>query len=328
MFSSYRKMKQSRAAITALLSFAILGTGCGKPERLDPLASTLVGGPPALMKIKINNYNAAPGKAFQHLFVSNFSVKVRKGELKKSFARDGLYDDLKVALNPNYGFLLTNPETVVNGYSDLLLYYLGIKSPQQILVYCSPAQMNSIARDQFLYNDTRRAGSPATYIGLRDCQKNYMGLDPNKFNYTGDGIPDYLKLTCGLNPGNRFDAFVSSSGDGVANIDKCKMHLPIDEDSRSMANQIFAYKYDIRTLTDGSAEFKVTNIPIFDDEENFIAIYLTETDLSDQTLTLYTAFARIPPGFNGRELEFDYWYQGTPATQMNREIIVPPPPAP
>jgi hypothetical protein len=157
MFSSYRKMKQSIQATSLLLCLAILASACGKPDRLDPLASTLIGGPPALLKIKINNYNPAPGKAFQHLFVSNFSAKVRKGELKKSFARDGLYDDLKIALNPNYGFLLTGPETVVTGFSDMVLYFLGIKSPQQILVYCSPSMMNSVSRDQFLAKSETRS---------------------------------------------------------------------------------------------------------------------------------------------------------------------------
>jgi len=308
-----------------LLSLGLLVAACGKPDRLEDLASSAIGGPPPTMTIRINNYRPQPGKAFQHLFVSNFSVKAKNSRLYRSTSRDGMPDELKTVLNPTYGFLISGPETVVVGFADLVLFNLGIQSPQQNLVFCSSMQMDSSTNDAFIYNDSRLIGNPQVFLGLRDCEKNYLGLNPNKWSNSNDGIPDYLKMRCGLNPANTFDAFISTAGDGVANIDKCKMNIPVDESAFTDANQYFAYKYDIDMVGDGSGQFEISNIPIIDDgEENFIAIYVSESDLSDQSLSLYSAYAILRAPFTNRTLELDYWaLQGVPSSFQNQRIAIP-----
>jgi hypothetical protein len=321
MFVGYSHAFMRVKTAVAGLGVACLVAGCGKAEELHPLTSAAVGGLPVTMTVRIKNYAPQPGKVFQNLFVSNFSAKARKGRILKVSSRDGLDDAFKKSLNADYGFLLTGPETAVTGFADTVIFNLGVKTPQQPLLYCAGSQMDSSTNDAFIYNDDRIAGSPQVFLGLRDCEKNYLGLDANSFNNAADGIPDYLKIQCGLNPADKFDAFVSSAGDGIANIDKCKMHLPIDEDARTDYNQLFAYKYSIKTLDDGSKELIISNIPVVDKGvENFLAFYITESDTSNQTLSLYTAFAVLTKDYSNKTFEFDYWAD-IPSHFVNQRIL-------
>lgn len=296
---------------------------CSKTEALKPLGEASLTSPPETMSVRIKNYRAQPGKTFQHLFVSNFSVNFARGQLLKSTSRDGMADSLKLSLASQFGFDITGPETRVPGFADLLLWDMGVQLPAQALIRCVPSGMLSSSNDGIAYNDSRYAGSPAIFLGLRDCEKNYLSLDPRKFSNSGDGMPDYLKLRCGLNPSNPYDAFMSTSGDGVSNLDKCKWHIPLDERADSDGNILFRYNYDVQVKGDGSTEFLISNISILDGgKDNFLVFYLTETDLADRSLSLYTAFAILKSGYAGKTLQFSYW-GAIPATFNNQEILVP-----
>jgi hypothetical protein len=296
---------------------------CSKGEALKSLDKNSLVLDPITFNLHIKNYRPQVGKSLQHLFVSNFSVTAKGGGLLYSSARDGLSDQLKISLNPTYGFFPNTPESSVAGFSDLLLYHLGLDLSQQNLVFCSGNQIASSTNDAFIYNDTRPGGSADTVLGLRDCQKIYMGLNPNKFDNAGNGIPDYLKLRCGLNPANKNEAYLSTAGDGISNLEKCKRHLPITESSNSMANRALAYVYTSQLNSDGTMDFWVNNIAVSDDgAENFLAIYITETSDTNQGPGLVTGYARVSSRLEGQTVDVDYWGTGSnPLT--NREIVIP-----
>lgn len=309
--------------ISTLVATTLIITGCGKPEALKPLDANSLAVPPQVMSVRIKGYRPQAGKTFQNLFVSNFSVKAAKGKLELSSSRDGMPDSLKQSLIPQYGFKIDNPESTTFGFADLLLFNSGITIPQQNLLYCSPNLSFSSSNDDFTYQDKRFVGSPQTFLGLRDCEKLYMGLDPKSFNSAGDGIPDYLKLRCGLNPLDKNDAYLSAAGDGVSNLDKCKKNIPIDESATSEANQLFAYQYLTEVQPDGSVTFTISNIPILNGgQDNFLAFYMTETDLGNKAPALYTAFAILKNGYANKTLQFDYWAKD-PTTFFKQEVQVP-----
>ena len=309
-----------KSRVWLALAFAVI-TACGKRSPLTPVTNASIATPPDTFTLVIKGYRPQAGATRLHLFVSNFSTRVVRSELLESRARDGLTDTLKRQLSPEYGFNLDEPESVVTGFADLLLFKLGIRTPQQNLLFCALSQRGSAANDALTYADPRLSGSPVLTLGLRDCEKQYLNLDPNLFDYVGNGIPDYLKLRCGLNTLNASDAFVSTAGDGVANIDKCKQNIPIDE--RASDNQVFAYRYASVLNTDGSEDLTVSNIPITNQgADNFVAMYVVEQDLTTQATALYTAFAILKSGYVNRTLNVSYWAT-SPAQFTNRQVAVP-----
>lgn len=309
----------SKLLVTTLSIVAL--AACSKNESLSPLAQGQFALAPQYVTVKIQGYKPQSGNTFQNLFVSNFSVTAKGGQLYYSSARD-MSDSLKQSLANDYGFTLSSPESSVLGFADLLLYQAGVKLSQQTLMTCSSSLQSNTSADGFFYNDDR-AGGATTFLGLRDCDKVYMGLNPNKFNYNGNGIPDYLQMRCGLNPLNKNQAFVSTAGDGVANIDKCKRHIPIDENAYTQPNQLFAYNYNNQLNSDGTTTFTVSNIPVMNNgAENFIAFYVTETNSALNTQSVYTAYAVLKDGYAGKTLLINYWALSS-ATYNNQEIVVP-----
>ena len=300
---------------------SLILVACGTKQPVANLSQASITDPPETVTLHIKNYRPQSGNVHQNLFVSNFSVKVSQSQLHLSTARDGMSDEQKLSLGGTYGLTTLTPESTVTGFADLLLFSLGLTLPQQGSLHC--ASLLSSTNEAFTYNDTRLPGGPQTVLGLRDCEKVYLGLDPLKFDNAGNGIPDSLKLRCGLNPTNTSSAYISTAGDGVANIDKCKRNIPLDESAFTQANQLFAYKYQTQANSDGSTDFTISNVPVLNHgADNFIAFYVTETSLSSSTPSLYTAFAILKDGYNGRTLNFDYWAT-TPSQFVNQQIQTP-----
>src|SRR5262245_13466257 len=126
--------------IAFLLTTLLFVTACMQPrEALKELKIGQFASPPETVTIRIKNYRPQAGNTLQNLFVSNFSVTASAGQLHWSTARDGMPDDMKLALQSNYGFLIDSPESTVFGFPDLLIYHAGIKLNQQSLLYCSPS---------------------------------------------------------------------------------------------------------------------------------------------------------------------------------------------
>lgn len=315
------KMKTKWLRLLGVLFWWLCLSGCND-SNLQSLGQAQFAQPPQTMSIAIMNYAPQPGNAFKDLFVSNFSVKAAQGQLLLSTSRDGLPDTLKQQLNPVFGFVPGPGAYSVNpGFSDLLLDLLGVTATQESQLVCSTNLQQSSSNDAFIFPDIRVPGSPMAFIGLRDCEKDYLGLNPQKFDNNGNGIPDYLKIRCSLNPRDAHDYAIDGAADGVSNYDKCKEHIPIDESSTSQPNTLFAYHYKYDVFPNGTRNLYVSNIPILNGgQDNFIAFYLTEMNLSTKAVSLYTAFTILGGGSNGLNLKFNYWAT-SPANFFNQEVV-------
>ena len=313
-------MKQNTLFIGCLLATTIFGA-CHE-DTLQPLNQGKFAAPPETVAVQIMGYQPAPGNVFKDLFVSNFSVKAAVGVLSLSTARDGLGDGLKQGLAATFGFNAgTNPYSANPGFSDLLLYDMGVTFSQQPLLSCATNLQQSSTNDAFVFQDTRNGAPFTAFLGLRDCEKQYLGLNTSLFDNSRSGIPDYLKIRCGLNPKDPNDVTLSPAADGVTNYEKCKQHIPIDESAASQPNILFAYKYDFEVHADGTQNLAVSNIAVLNHgQDNLIAIYLTEENLTTKANSLFTAFAILPTAMNGRTLRFNYWATD-PTKYTNQEII-------
>lgn len=295
--------------LSTLLSLILVSSGCQSDPQLSPLAPI----PPVpiepLISLQIKHYLPLPGNTLREFFISNFSVKLEKGQLTYSTSRDGLSDAFKAAHATDYGFNPDSPTSNLSGLSDLYIYLTGTVTTHQTSLNCAPNLLLNSSGDLYIYQDSRlNSNAPLAVLGLRDCEKLYMGLDVTKFDYTGGGIPDYLKLRCGLNPKNSDDINLNPAGDGISNLEKCKRHLPIDENAKSKANQLYAYQYSSQLNPDGTYDFTVANIPVMNEgQDNFIAIYIVEVNTSTQISTLATGFSILNSGVIGKKLTANYW---------------------
>jgi hypothetical protein len=310
--------------MTAVASTAAFLCSCQmNTETLTPVNLSSFAAPPETVSITIKSYNPQAGNALQNIFVSNLSVKAGHGQLEWSTARDGLSDTVKTNTFNIYGFSSDSPESVVPGYADLVLYGAGINLTNYGQMACNTNKFGSSSNDMIIYNDDRYGNAQRT-LGLRDCVKSYLGLNASKFDNNANGIPDYLELRCGMNPLSASTAYASTAGDGVANIDKCKMNIPIAESMSSQSSQTYAYKYkQTNNPLDGSIEFNISNIPILrGGDENLIVFYITEVNKNTGTTSLYTAYAVLKAGYNGKTLQFNYWAT-SPANFFNQQVVVP-----
>ncbi|OFZ14654.1 MAG: hypothetical protein A2Z20_03715 [Bdellovibrionales bacterium RBG_16_40_8] len=315
-------MRNNYISIISVISI-IFCFGCAKHQNeLLPLELGSFAVKPKTITIRIKNYNPRPGQEFQNLFVSNYSVIAELGSLQLSSARDGLSDFTKNQKYITNGFATFSAESVLPGIADIFLFYSGIVSSQYYTLYCSQSLMQNSSNDAFVYDDTSRPnGYSNEFLGLRDCVKYYMGLNPALFDYDNDGIPDYLEVRAGLNPANKYDAYLSTAGDGVLNIDKVKRNIPIDENAYTQPNQIFSYKYETQVNIDNSRDFIISNIPVLNNGiENFISFNLTEYDISDTSTSIYTAFMIIKNVTTSAPLEIGYWATD-PTKYYNQQII-------
>ncbi|MDR3607072.1 MAG: hypothetical protein P4M08_06805 [Oligoflexia bacterium] len=315
-------MKKSKRLIRFFAIAWVAATGCTPAHKtLTPLQALQVALPPQTVTIKLTGYKPAAERSFSNIFVNNFSVKASQGQLTYSSARDGMPDTLKLAHIADYNFGTGSAESAVPYFPDLVLYLAGITSSSQSLLYCPPSQTLSSTNDLFSYIDTRTSPPTTQYLGLRDCDKLYIGLNNNLFDNDGDGIPDYLELRCGLNPANPNDANLSIAGDGVSNIQKCKQGIPVDENANSQPNQLFASKYRTTVQSDGTTAFSVSNLPVLNGgQDNFIAFHLTELDNTTQKSFLFTAFYILPAGSAGQTFSFAYWANQQGMTPQNQGL--------
>lgn len=305
----------------AFLALAAVSSACQTPNNLTPLDATPIATPPQTITFKIKAYTPKPGHIFKQFFIQNTSIKAKNGILQPVTSRDALPDVVKSQHNSDYNFTLGGPNSANPYFGDLFLYLVGIQYPQQPLLYCASNLMNSTTNDAIIFTDHR--DGMLKFLGLRDCEKSYLGLDFNKFDYDGDGIPDYLELRCGLNPKNANDAALAITGDGVNNLEKCKRNIPIDENADSQPNKLFAYNYDQKLQADGSTIFTISNIPIINGGlDNFFTFYLTELNSVSLQTTIYTAFSNLGANSQDRTFQIDFWGVD-PAHATNQELIFP-----
>jgi hypothetical protein len=309
-----------RYMIGIFVAASLMGCTQGKLTRLRAVQTLK---PFEKISLEITDYKPTAGRDFKHIFVSNFSVKVDRSNLEYSAARDGLYDTLKTSLENQYGFALDLPDWNGDGFSDLLMYLSGITYANQSTLFCSSMQRTNSANDGFSYTDRRLSSPTPQFLGLRDCEKSFLQLNANQFDFDKDGIPDYLEIRNGLNPKNVADANVSASADGIPNIEKVKRNIPVDEDGKAEANAGYAYEYKTDLTLAGIRTFNIKNIPILrGGVDNFIAIYLTEVDPATQQTYLYSAYIVIDRAMsNNSSIRFPFWANTPSASFTNQEIL-------
>lgn len=290
-------------------AFASLLSGCLAQKKNGPTLLELNQGEaitaPPTITLKMNQYRPAAGRSFKEIFVSNFSMRCRMGTCEESTSGDGLTDSEKIRAT-EYNFSTGSTHTKGEEHiSDLLLFLLGVTAPYQDNIHCS--DKNSTAGDIITYGGFT--------FGLRNCERRYLGLNTALFDFDNDGIPDYLELRCGLNPKNKMDAAISTSGDRLSNLEKCKRNIAVDESADSNANQLFAYQYQTRLESDGSKSITTGNIPVRNNRQNLIAFYLIEVEARTGKAFLFTAYALITPSSRAPVYQFNWW--GGPGSQTN-----------
>ena len=285
------------------------------------------------LTLTIKNYTPRPRYAFKNIFVSNYSVVLVNGQNYLSSAWDGITDDFKSGLGLSYNFSLTNAYSPGSSFSNLLLYLSGIPvgendlfcaSSNSVSGFCTPSinnpnpAANNCANDAFSIPSSSTLGT--TFVGMSDCEKRYIGLNINQFDSNSSGVPDYLKLKCGLNPFNAIDSSVDLSNDGLSNIDKCKAHIPYDEYALTPENELYAYHYNTLSSADGTYQFTIDNISLLNQgDHNFIAIYIVESREADSTEALSSAYIILTTStLNPRVASLDYWGPST-----NVQVTIP-----
>lgn len=311
--------------IIALAASLVMSLGCSRTNQLQNLALGSAAPQPDTVTFVIKNYKPQSGNTIQNIFASNFSVKVANGQLYYSTARDGFSDVEKTSLASTYGFLLNVSETPTRttNFADLFLYRLGIVTSQQSSMYCASSYLASSSNDMLTYTDTRITSTQV--LGLRDCEKIYLGLTPSSFDTAGNGIPDYMKLRCGINMLSKNAAYISTSGDGMSDLEKCRRHIPLDENAYTQPNQLYAYQYSTTLNTDGTTDLTIANIPLLNSgTDNFIAFYITEASGSSTTQSLYTAFTILTSSSKNKTVNVPYWAPTSDSTKfLNQQIVVP-----
>lgn len=281
---------------------------------------------PTVITLKLKKYRPESGRQFKEIFVSNFASMVHRGKAEDSYSRDSLSDEVKNKATGEYNMNAGSPNSANSYFSDLMLFLSGIKYTQQSYLHCANSLNASRSNDIIQYMDDRVTPAQLTYLGLRDCEKSYMGLRPDTFDYDKDTIPDYLELRCRLNPRNPNDAALSPTGDGVSQLEKCKRHIPVDESANSDSNKLWGYKYEIRNEKDGTKTITISNVPVLkDNKQNLIAFYIIEGDNLTARTYLYTAYSLLTPkvGQSG-DYEFDYWVvPGDTNTYFNQVVSFP-----
>ena len=302
--------------IYVLLIFGAFGQCLGCASSVDPLqalSQEVHAPPPDTVTLNLTHYQPQAGQAFTYLFVNNYSVKASMGQITYSDSRDSLSDALKSSLGSQYGFIVGQVRSNT-AFMDLTLWLSGITLDQQASLPRSGVGVSCTGKDAITYTDQRQTTSPQVLLGLSDEEKQFLDLNYESFDTDGDGIPDSLEVRCGLNPLSNQDAPLDLASDGYSSLQKCQMGIPIDESYAT--NQQLAYVYTTTAVPGAGRTLSVSNIPVlYTGRENFIAMFIVETQLTTQTNSasgapttiLYTAFAILSAGQAGQVLEAPYW---------------------
>ncbi len=222
--------------------------------------------------VRITDYCPEDNKEYVDFYAVNRSARIRDGELRIDFDREGLvniYDnDEELNINP------FKADSNGDGYGDFLIHLSGINRENQThLKICEdPTQDTDLD-------------------GLTDCEENnLLHTHPQYFDTDHDGIPDELEVRNNMNPSDPNDAFQDIDGDMLSNSDEIKLNTPIDVSNTRSINSL-AYRYDIQTeIREGRSCYDMTvfNIPLVKvSNGNLIRIYLIEK-ISDLDMNMRT----------------------------------------
>jgi hypothetical protein len=240
---------QTKTAITLILlaTLGLTSTACSKFELAGVVS------PPKMIQVKVANYCPNNNNTFVNSFAFNYSsYNSGHGDIADT-DRDGLSDQFETnSVNQaTYNISAGNAITNSFGYSDLVMVNGGLTVDQQVaLQQCDDFNL-----------DTDRDG-------LTDCEEDLLGTDPQNPDTDGDGIPDGIENRYGLNAINALDAAMDTVNDGVSNLEKIRMNVPVYMRASSQ-NPYVPVSYEVSTYVNDVTlqncySFLIKNIPIVD----------------------------------------------------------------
>lgn len=302
-------MKSIFATIFIEVLIVTAVAGCGRlgfqqTSNLTDLVQSAFVETPETVTVQVKNYCPTSGRSFKDVFVSNFSVEVIQGQNRFDSDADGLPDFIETENGQKFNISPYSTDSNNDGFGDLFMYLSGIDASQQSHLRCLDAS-NGDGSGVVL----ARPGQPDQFIGLTNCEKELMHIDPADFDTDGDGIPDILELRCGLNPADSNDALLDPDGDGLTNYEECKRHTPSSESNKAggLSKLEYVYKQTVRVANGQQCiDFEISNISVLNHgKDNLIALYLTEVD-GYQKEHLSTTFMLLPNDSAGSTIAIEY----------------------
>ncbi len=271
--------------------FVFLLTGCidGKKE-LTPISQNVEEPKHPTVNITMTDYCVKDGQRV-NFFLHNPYVRVTSQGVLLDNDGDGIHNEEEEALSQIYNISSDHYDTSGDLYFDLIIK-LGSYTPDEQTLFpeCFSAQDSS--------ND-----------GLIDCNKVLMGLDPLKFDYDGDGVPDILELYFGTNP-LRDDSYLDTVKDNMNNLEKIKRGIPIRESRFLPEIKKYTMEYNLKetksSIQDGNCfQYQVNNIPINDHIAiNKLWLYFIESRKKNGKTE--NILKRIAVEVSGRSEQVDY----------------------
>lgn len=194
-------------------------TGCSKADALKTLAAQVKEADSGRYDWAIRGFCpselSGAGATLEEFYVRNLSAHIREDGIWSDYDRDGIPDLAETGENgARFELDPKKPDSNQDGYSDLAVQMAGITGRSQ---------------QNLRYRTCRDLKATSTVDRLTDCEKLIvLGLDPTQADNAGTGIPDFLKLIAGMNPRDPSFRYTTLSNDGLSQLQKAKLGLPID----------------------------------------------------------------------------------------------------
>ena len=281
---------------------ALFFSGCNSMILQSLTAFIAPPAPQKMITYTIHDFCPAAGNTFNEIFLINSSYVLTGGQIQVDSDRDGVPDFLDN--DPDLGITRYDAFSNANWFGDLSIFATGANLKTQNMIMASSSCPNPL-------QDTDGDGIP-------DCAETLLiKSDPKNFDTDGDGIPDELELRFGLNPLDPSDAQLNLSGDGISNLKKVKMQIPLRETSTPTISQ-YAHQYTVTPLAPTPTcatpfDLKVSQIPIIGvNNGNLIISYILERSAAAGSSSAATQLHRVcslvsnSTTQNGDSLVIDY----------------------
>ncbi len=176
--------------------------------------------------------------------VFNYNARPESGVLAVDSDGDGLTDAQELALGTDP----TKMDSDGDGLSDGLEVYLAARGgPFNPVWTADGSSVNKGCKaDQI--------GVDADHDGVLDCDEDFLGTSPTKFDSDGDGIPDGMEWLMGTQPASS-DADEDPDRDGLTNDLEVRMHTDPNVAEGAQYSDS-AYRYQVTALSDQTADGK------------------------------------------------------------------------
>lgn len=176
--------------------------------------------------------------------VFNLNARPESSVLQVDSDGDGLTDAEELALGTDP----TSMDSDGDGLSDGLEVYLRERGGDFNPVWT--ADGSSINRGCL----KEMIGKDADHDGVLDCDEEFIGTSPSKFDSEGDGMPDGFEWLSGTQPASP-DADDDPDRDGLSNSAEIRMHIDPTHAEGPLYSDV-AYRYQITQLAQDRTDAK------------------------------------------------------------------------